>query len=171
MTSGGSAVVLEPLRDALCMAEDGHPHPAVASRAVTPRREAVRDARDFTRLTLQRWGIFELLDDVTLVASELVTNALRHALQPGLTMERPDGPVRISLVRRSSRVVCAVRDPSRVSPVARTPDHVAETGRGLHLVDCFSETWGWQLLDGPGKIVWAAFAVPGDSPSGAPRIR
>ena len=28
---------------------------------------------------------------------------------------------------------------------------MAETGRGLHLVESFSENWGWHPLSGAGK--------------------
>lgn len=119
--------------------------------------ESVREARRFTRMTLQRWELTALLDSMELVASELVTNALRYAVPVGT----PGAPVRLSLVRWTSRVVCAVRDPSAVGPVAKDADFVAETGRGLHLVESFSETWGWHPLSGTGKVVWALFLAPG----------
>ncbi|MEW2518545.1 ATP-binding protein [Actinacidiphila alni] len=119
--------------------------------------ESVGEARHFTRATLQRWDLSTLRDSVELVASELVTNALRYAVPIGA----PGAPVRLSLVRWTSRVVCAVRDPSGVAPIAKDPDFVAETGRGLHLVDSFSENWGWHPLSGAGKVVWALFLTPG----------
>jgi anti-sigma regulatory factor (Ser/Thr protein kinase) len=115
--------------------------------------ESVREARRFTRTTLQRWDLAALLDSMELVASELVTNALRYAVPP----DAPGTPVRLSLARWTSRVVCAVRDPSDVAPIAKEADFVAETGRGLHLVDSFSEKWGWHPLGGTGKVVWALF--------------
>ncbi len=125
--------------------------------------ESVRDARVFARDTLQHWGLSHLFDNVALVASELVTNALRHGVGTG-TGPHPASPqpgrlpvVRLSLARWSERVVCAVRDPSSEGPVARTPDWVAESGRGLHLVASCSETWGWHPLTGVGKVVWALF--------------
>jgi anti-sigma regulatory factor (Ser/Thr protein kinase) len=119
--------------------------------------ESVREARRFTRSTLQRWDLAALRECTELVASELVTNALRYAVPVGA----PGSPVRLSLVRWTSRVVCAVRDPSTVGPIAKDPDFVAETGRGLHLVESFSEKWGWHPLTGAGKVVWALFLVPG----------
>ncbi|MFF2045775.1 ATP-binding protein [Kitasatospora sp. NPDC058170] len=143
--------------------------PHVVTCTLAPRYEAVRTARDFARTALQRWGLGELFDDVALVASELVTNALRHAIGarpdpsggaldafPGPAL--PDGrlPIRISLVHRAPQVVCAVSDPSSIGPVAREADFVAESGRGLHLVDSFSRSWGWHPLGG-GKVVWALF--------------
>lgn len=167
MMIGGSAV-LEPLWGEL-FASHELADVGVVSCGIAPRREAVRDAREFTRTTLQLWDMGDLFDDVALVASELVTNALRHAVRTDEVEHRTaepldewSTPIRISLARQASRVVCAVRDPSCVGPVSRIPDHISETGRGLHLVDCFSATWGWQLLDGTGKIVWALFTLPGD---------
>jgi Histidine kinase-like ATPase domain len=131
-----------------------------------PRPESVRQARFFTRETLQRWALPELLDDIALVASELVTNAVRHGV--GATMpphaagaRTPAAPpVRLSLAHWTSRVVCSVRDPSDQGPAARTPDFIAESGRGLHLVASCSDAWGWHPLAGAGKVVWALFATP-----------
>jgi hypothetical protein len=132
---------------------------SATSCALPPRYEAVGDARRFTRSTLQRWDLEGLLDSVELVASELVTNALRYGLTTDTT-ENAETAVRLSLVRWSTRVVCAVRDPSSYGPAVKAPDWVAESGRGLHLVESFSETWGWHPLLGTGKVVWALFRLP-----------
>lgn len=129
---------------------------SATSCPLPPRYEAVGDARRFTRSILRAWDLDALQDGMELVASELVTNALRYALPQDAT----DGCVRLSLVRWSTRVVCAVRDPSSHGPVTKAPDFVAESGRGLHLVESFSETWGWHPLSGAGKVVWALFTLP-----------
>ncbi|MFD8479833.1 ATP-binding protein [Kitasatospora sp. NPDC059673] len=144
--------------------------PHVVSCTLAPRFEAVRTAREFARITLDTWGLGDLFDDVALVASELVTNALRHALgqhEPSrvpaqITPQPAVGslPIRISLVHRAPQVVCAVSDPSSAGPIAREADFVAESGRGLHLVDSFSRSWGWHPLAGAGKVVWALFDAP-----------
>ncbi|MCM2420529.1 MULTISPECIES: ATP-binding protein [unclassified Streptomyces] len=150
-----AATVLEPLWDGV-LAPGGLAASSGATCELPGRFEAVRDARRFTRATLQRWDLAPLFDSIELVASELVTNALRYAVPPGTG----GAPVHLSLVRWTSRVVCAVRDPSAIGPVARTPDFVAESGRGLHLVESYSETWGWHPLTGAGKVVWALFHSP-----------
>ncbi|WP_405743632.1 ATP-binding protein [Streptomyces sp. NBC_01525] len=133
-----------------------------ASCSLPPRYESVGGARKFTRDTLRDWGLEGLFDGVELVVSELVTNALRHAVlaAPQLADETP--PARLHLMHWSSRLVCAVRDPSDDSPVAGEADFGAEGGRGLYLVESFSDSWGWQPLSGAphGKIVWALFRVP-----------
>jgi anti-sigma regulatory factor (Ser/Thr protein kinase) len=150
------AAVLQPLRN-------GPPErlPAfdATSCALTPRFESVSDARRFTHATLRGWRLEQIIDPVELVASELVTNALRYAVPQDIA-DSAETTVRLSLVRWSTRVVCAVRDPSRYGPVVQAPDWVAESGRGLHLVESFSETWGWHPLSGKGKIVWALFRLP-----------
>ncbi|MBM9505830.1 ATP-binding protein [Actinacidiphila acididurans] len=147
-----AAAVLEPLRQRVLAPErlaagDG------ATCELPAAFESVREARRFTRTTLQHWDLSALRESMELVASELVTNALRY----GVPVGSPGRPVRLSIVRWTSRVVCAVRDPSPVGPVPKDPDFVAETGRGLHLVESFSEGWGWFPLTGAGKVVWALF--------------
>jgi anti-sigma regulatory factor (Ser/Thr protein kinase) len=157
METGGS-VLLEPLWHELLAAEElGVPGAASVSceYELPACFEAVKDARDFAMTTLRRWNLHDLLDAVALVASELVTNALRHAVSQ--ESAHRGHPIQLCLIRRSSRVVCAVRDPSDVGPVSKEPDFVSESGRGLHLVDSFSDTWGWHPLLGPGKVVWALF--------------
>lgn len=57
--------------------------PRVATRTQGAGIGSVRDAREFTAATLRRWGIAEYCDDVIVVVSELVTNALRHAAPAG----------------------------------------------------------------------------------------
>lgn len=139
-----------------------------ATCALPPRFEAVKGARDFTRETLERWRLEGEFDTVALVVSELVTNALRHGLTPLNRTPEPASPVRLDLMRWAARLVCAVRDPSGVPPRSSTNnyteyvDFTAECGRGLCLVESFSDGWGWHPLTGTmrGKVVWALFRLP-----------
>ena len=74
-------------------------------------------------------------------------------------------------MRWTSRLVCAVRDPSHDSPVAGdSDDFSAESGRGLFLVDSFSDSWGWHPLAGTlsGKVVWALFRLGPQPPAALP---
>ncbi|MGW7045044.1 ATP-binding protein [Streptomyces avermitilis] len=167
--------MLEPLRQGLPPLDPAAVSNA-ASCALPARYEAVREARQFTRRTLDQWDADDRFDDICLVVSELVTNALRHALPSDTPRaNEQDPPVRLHLMRWTSRLVCAVRDPSHDSPVAReSEDFSAESGRGLFLVDSFADSWGWHPSPNPhyeaghghtvtaafsGKVVWALFRL------------
>lgn len=133
-----------------------------ASCALPPQFEAVRTARRFTRATLNQWGVPALFDDAALVVSELVTNSMRYALPTDRMGAEYEPPIRLHLMRWTSRLVCAVRDPSEDSPVTGEAGAGDEHGRGLLLVESFSDAWGWHPLAGAlrGKVVWALFRLP-----------
>lgn len=130
--------------------------PRTATRTLAGQAGSVRVARDFTVATLRRWGAAERGQDVAMVVSELLTNALRHAL-PAPGDIRPSRPIRLGLLQPGPCVLCAVGDPSSAVPVPRPAGPFAETGRGLHLVCALSDQWGFTTPGNAGKVVWAAF--------------
>jgi anti-sigma regulatory factor (Ser/Thr protein kinase) len=83
------------------------------------------------------------LDDLLLCLSEVVTNAVLHALPPITVVGcAVDGVIRVE-----------VSDRSAVTPVQRAPDVRSPTGRGLWLLDTLSSAWGVDVTPG-GKTVW-----------------
>ena len=140
--------------------------PRMATRALGAKAGSVRAARDFTCATLRRWGTAHSSQDIAIVVSEMVTNALRHAL-PGPGDTGPRGPVRLGLLQQGPWVLCAVADPGKAAPVPRTPGSLAETGRGLQMICAFSDLWGYTTPSDAGKVVWAMFTARHAPPSPA----
>lgn len=136
-------------------AQAGGGFPRVATRTPGPGPSSVRAARDFAVGTLRRWGIGDRCDDIVVVVSELLTNALRHARPAAAAW--PCSPVRLGLVHPGPYLVCAVADPSDQPPQPREPGWFDETGRGLHVVGSLSDGWGYTPPTRRGKVVWARF--------------
>ncbi len=133
------------------------PRVAIRSPAVNPR--PVRAARDFAVATLRRWGAAQRSEDVAIVVSELVTNALRHALPDSAGPQRRN-LIRLGLLQPGPCVLCAVADPGAAAPVVKEADVLDESGRGLHVVGALADIWGYTAPSHRGKVVWAMFSSP-----------
>jgi hypothetical protein len=130
----------------------------VATRTPGTDARSVGMSRDFTVATLQRWGVAERREDIVVVVSELLTNALRHA--PSHPADpQPRWPIRLGLLQCGPCVLCAVADPSEKAPAPRDPGCLAESGRGLHVIDALSDKWGYTTASDMGKVVWAMFST------------
>ncbi len=107
--------------------------------------------------TLGRWGLPDLLDDVSLCTSELVSNVVVHAGTPiELRLRRLAHGVRVE-VRDSSTF--SVVPPPAPMPSAQDPPgrHLpARGGLGLLVVSRLAAEWGVDPTP-DGKVVWAAF--------------
>lgn len=126
-----------------------------AACALNDDPQVTADARDFTRTTLDGWEMGPLVDNAVVVVSELLSNALRYGLTGPRGRTLSPHPVWLGMLRRGSAVLCAVSDPGGNVPVVKEPDYFAESGRGLHVIDTLSESWGWTTPDHAGKAVWA----------------
>ena len=126
---------------------------ALRQALLTIGPEAAKAARDFTTSTLREWQLDELVQEAALIASELVTNAIRHGL--GGT----DDGVELAWRRQAARVICMVTDRSPLPPVLGSADQDAESGRGLQVVQAVAATWGWMMLSATSKAVWAALTI------------
>ncbi|GIE77038.1 ATP-binding protein [Actinoplanes philippinensis] len=130
--------------DAALAAEPGPRLPAI-SDMMLPASGAPRRARDVVTEACLRWALPQLIDRASVIAGELVTNAVVHA--------RTMLSLRLTLSRR--HLLLAVRDGSAevpLLPAAASTDPAAP--RGLLLVDALSVRWGSQPTH-DGKVVWA----------------
>jgi hypothetical protein len=118
--------------------------------------EAARAARAFTTSTLREWQLDDLVQEAVLIASELVTNAIRH----GRCCAGTDDGVEMAWQRQAARVILMVTDRSPLPPVLGTADQDAESGRGLQVVQALAASWGWMMLGATSKAVWAALTTP-----------
>ncbi|MFI6155599.1 ATP-binding protein [Kitasatospora sp. NPDC051170] len=82
--------------------------------------------------------------DAELALCELLANAWRHG-------ETPAPIVQIISIDHLLRV--SVSDESSVIPAAKAPDLLAESGRGLQLVEGLTDRWGVDPQK-RGKSVW-----------------
>lgn len=82
-------------------------------------------------------------EDLLLLVSELVTNAVLHGGEP----------IELVLDLRSDAVHVEVRDRGLAMPSARHPDDHETSGRGLQIVDRMATRWGVEPSF-PGKSVW-----------------
>lgn len=84
--------------------------------------------------------------EAALVLSELVSNALEYGQATRLS---------VALRIEPERIVIEVVDESGAAPQIQRPSPTADSGRGLQIVDCIADTWGWRYPDGEHKVVWA----------------
>ncbi|MFC5956876.1 ATP-binding protein [Streptomyces pratens] len=109
-------------------------------------------ARSTVRAQLHGWGLDGVGDLATLLVSELVTNALRHATGPiDVCLWRPFGLDPVLRVE--------VSDPLPELPHERVARPGDEGGRGLQLVARTTRRWGTRPGE-VGKTVWFELAVP-----------
>lgn len=111
-------------------------------------------ARRFATAVLADWRLADLADDVDLVISELITNALLHARAD--QRASAGAGIRLDLEYDGKALTCRVLDGSPLPPTPEQAGDTAESGRGLLLVDALSAEWGWSR-EASGKVVWARF--------------
>jgi anti-sigma regulatory factor (Ser/Thr protein kinase) len=101
----------------------------------------------------RRGGAGRLRDLAVLLASELVTNSVRHS---GAAAAESI-VVRVGITATTIRL--EVDDPGDgLGIVLREPDTEAGGGFGLNLVAMLSERWGRDHVPGGGTRVWAELA-------------
>lgn len=89
------------------------------------------------------------MDDACLLVSELVTNAVQHT-----ESRRPGGVVTVTILDVTGAIRVEVTDEGSARSVPVVKDDVlADSGRGLFLVQSVADDWGYQH-DSPGTTVW-----------------
>ena len=112
---------------------------------LTADASGAAEARSITRNTLAGWGLASLEDVACLLVTELVANVVQHAAWPS----------ELAIWRRGDRVRFEVSDEDPSPPTRRHGMTLAESGRGLALVEGMAETWGYDFAQrGAGKVVW-----------------
>ncbi|BEL05231.1 hypothetical protein Q0Z83_034220 [Actinoplanes sichuanensis] len=117
--------------------------------------DSPRTSRKAVLAVLGVWGYVDeaWTDDLSVVVSELVTNAVQHGA----------GSVVIGVEANGPQVVLSVADGSAVVPRRREPD--GRGGRGLLLVEALTRRWHVEEHEG-GKRVRAELRLypDGDGP-------
>jgi anti-sigma regulatory factor (Ser/Thr protein kinase)/anti-anti-sigma regulatory factor len=126
------------------------PAPLRCSRRLWPEPSAARAARQTVAEACRAWRVPELVDDAQIIVTELVSNAVRHAV----------GEPELLVLMRERFLHVSVRDGSPYPPRRILPDlETGAGGRGLVLVDAVAASWG-TILSPPGKVVWATIRRP-----------
>ena len=116
---------------------------------------APRTARGVIRERLPRWGLGHLRDTMELVATELITNAVRATMDCAQYQAIP--PVRVWLLGGDLGAVVLVWDGVPIGPAQRPAAADDESGRGLGIVQALSARWDFYFPQSPfcGKVTWA----------------
>ncbi len=129
------------------MSEQGRAHDEAVSSIVLPAgTDAVRVARQFVADNSDHLSA-DLIEDAQLLASEIVSNAVRYG--------RPDITLRVRL--HPPGIGIAVIDAGADLPVLprERPASSEPSGRGLLIVDALASAWGVTPTElPPGKAVW-----------------
>ncbi|MGH9243159.1 MAG: ATP-binding protein [Acidimicrobiales bacterium] len=111
---------------------------------------SVRLARRFVWSWLGQRGTTRIGEDLQLVASELVTNAVRHSVLSAVHISRRGDAIRLEVDDQGG-------GKPRLLPLA---DPTAASGRGLRIVERLASSWGVDRLPTGGKRVWCELKVP-----------
>lgn len=128
--------------------------PLMALISLPRTRPAVASARHWLADTLTAWNVSgEQADDAVLALSEVVTNAVEHAVG--------DGHSTVTAALWQGHLRVTVSDPdSELHGAARSDEH----GRGLLVVQELTLRHGANRLVGGGKLIWFEQLVTSPGP-------
>ncbi len=123
---------------------NAEPFEAAISHRLESDEPAISNARQVVAGHLVEWGVSrDVIEEVVLMTSELVTNAFLHG--------RP--PIDVRLRQTGSEIVLEVQDRAAYRPRRRRAGEEDENGRGLQIVSVLADRWGSRAT-GIGKSVW-----------------
>lgn len=146
-TSEGGLTVYPSFAAALAEAAAA-PVPLRMHERLEPTVHAPRAARELASEACATWNLPRAVVPAEIIASELVTNAVRHA---GTTVD-------LRITRRERELRISVQDRNPEPARLQTPSESDDHGRGLLIVDSVAHRWGCEPVTG-GKVVWAAVQV------------
>ncbi|MFF4960975.1 ATP-binding protein [Streptomyces sp. NPDC001222] len=131
-------------------------------------RRGARLARQLSVQQLTEWTGLPYDSDpartVALATAELASNAIRHGSLPG----RDFGLTLLHLPQTFRIEVTDTRPERHPGPAPTASQSLdASSGRGLLLVEAYTERWGWECRDVYTKTVWGEVALP-SSPQAQP---
>jgi anti-sigma regulatory factor (Ser/Thr protein kinase) len=116
-------------------------------------------ARGHVRSVAHEWGLPDLADTAELLASELMTNAIRASERLRIRADLAAVPVvRLWLVSDQVSMVIHVWDGNDDMPVRKDVGVDDEGGRGLLLVESLGKEWG-SYRKASGKVVWVRISL------------
>jgi anti-sigma regulatory factor (Ser/Thr protein kinase) len=120
--------------------------PLDADVQVPDRPDSVPAARAFLTRLLDGWGVrAEVIDDASLLTSELMSNAVEHG----------SGVVNLEIEVKDGLLHVGVHDDGGEEPVVRDVSGSSTDGRGMWIVQSLAKNWGSESTEGAsGKTVW-----------------
>ncbi|MFJ9319464.1 ATP-binding protein [Streptomyces globisporus] len=112
--------------------------------------------RDSIRNWLKSCGAEHGVDEILLVAHEILANAIEHG------SDGEDGGIRLSMQWKKlpeCRITVHDTGPATETPQAVAAEESAESGRGLSIVEAIAYSWG-VTRQRTGHSVWATLRCP-----------
>ncbi|MFD5513682.1 ATP-binding protein [Streptomyces sp. NPDC127051] len=113
---------------------------------IAAENQEVPRARRLVLAVVRSWNLqltSETLEELALLCSEIITNAVQHTA----------GPCTLTVLWTGSRLRVEVTDTAPELPAPRDCTLNAESGRGLMLITSIADDWG-STLTPTGKTVW-----------------
>jgi anti-sigma regulatory factor (Ser/Thr protein kinase) len=117
--------------------------------SLRPSVVSVRFSRQVIRGLLATFGS-DFIETAAILTDELVANAISHG----------EPPIVLDVKSDEQRFMVGVTDGGPGAPVHTVADPMAESGRGLTIVDRLADTWGVRDLP-QGKCVWFELEIKG----------